>query len=90
VTDSSDNLVHLARRLARLESEQPYVTEEQLVGALSGLESNRAALVALLDRAAAELVLFRDSRTLHDAANTFRETRLYRVNHRHPLLAAQD
>jgi hypothetical protein len=87
VNDASP-LLYLARLVERLEGVQPYVTEAQLMAALSGPDVAAPDPNALLDRAVDERLLFRDARTLHDVQRqTFQDTRVYRVNHRHPLLS---
>ena len=52
---------------------------------------DEATVLALLERAVADLLLFRDRRTLYDvASNTFRDTHLYRVNYGHAFFRAQE
>ncbi len=83
----------LLRLVKRLEDLRSYVSCERVLEALA--DANRGAdaerVAAWLEQAVRDGRLFADTRNqLDPASGAIVETRLYRVNHRHPHVAELD
>jgi len=81
--------VRLVERLGRRRQFVTLADVERAVRPSSGL--SQEALPALIEGAVAESILLKDLRTFYDRkTGQFSERWVYRVNPRHPLVAAMD